>query len=56
MGVLPIHANHDHAIKLASGSNPLYRSIYNLSEPEQAVLLSTRLHQNHTDKGMDSAF
>ena len=36
--VLPAHAHHDHAIKLAPGSNPLYRPIYNLSEPEQAVL------------------
>ena len=38
VGVLPTHADHDHAIKLAPGSNPLYRPIYNLSEPEQAVL------------------
>ena len=37
-GVLPTHADHDHAIKLAPGSNPPYRPIYNLSEPEQAVL------------------
>ena len=38
VGVLPTHADHDHAIKLAPGSNPLYRPIYNLSEPKQAVL------------------
>ena len=33
-GVLPAHADHDHAIELAPGSNPPYRPIYNLSEPE----------------------
>ena len=33
-GVLPNHAGHDHAIELAPGSNPPYRPIYNLSEPE----------------------
>ena len=38
VGVLPNHAGHDHAIKLAPGSNPPYRPIYNLSEPERAVL------------------
>ena len=37
-GVLPAHADHDHAIELAPGSNPPYRPIYNLSEPERAVL------------------
>ena len=34
VGVLPVHADYDHAIKLAPGSNPLYRPIYNLSEPK----------------------
>ena len=33
-GVLPDHAGHDHAIELVPGSNPPYRPIYNLSEPE----------------------
>lgn len=38
VGVLPNHTGYDHAIKLAPGSNPSYRPIYNLSEPKQAVL------------------
>ena len=38
VGVLPAHADHDHTIKLAPGSNPSYKPIYNLSEPKQAVL------------------
>ena len=33
-GVLPAHTDYNHAIELAPGSNPLYRPIYNLSEPE----------------------
>ena len=37
-GVLPTHADHDYTIKFASDSNPAYRPIYNLSEPELAVL------------------
>lgn len=37
-GVLPTHADYDYTIKLASDSNPSYIPIYNLSEPELAVL------------------
>ena len=30
VGVLPAYTDHNHAIKLAPGSNPLYKPIYNL--------------------------
>ncbi|THC87561.1 hypothetical protein EYZ11_012993 [Aspergillus tanneri] len=37
-GILPAHADHDHAIDIQPGKEPPYRPIYPLSESELAVL------------------
>lgn len=35
---LPLHKDHDHAINLVDGKQPLYGPIYNLSENELSIL------------------